>query len=110
MLLADAMFLWMPVDAELHGTDARQGTVIVVERGKTDNPDFPMSAGACDIEWNDAETHGARFELLQHNVSYMIWEHGVSKESVLDALKQVDDINPLQLDLDKKPEGDEYAG
>lgn len=102
MNLEDAMFLWMPVDDDLYRGNPRQGRLIVVQRGQND-AEYPMSAGACDLDWNEAESHAARVALLQEHVSEMIWNNGVSREAVLAALAQIDDINPLQLNLDQRP-------
>lgn len=103
MNLADAMLIWMPANAELYGDNPRQGQVRVVVRGANDDNGFPMSAGSCDNDWNEAGTHGARMGLLQDIVSVMIHENGITKEALLTALQAVDDINPLQLDFDRPP-------
>ncbi len=102
MNLENAMFLWMPVDAELYHDNPRQGRVLVVERGQ-DNPEYPMSAGACDIDWNEAGTNGERFEKLQGYVSTMVWDHGIGRDAILGALAVIDDINPLQLNFQMQP-------
>lgn len=102
MKLENAMFLWMPVDPEIYHDDLKQGRLIVVERGQN-NSDFPMAAGACDIDWNEARTDSERFELLQSYVSTMIWEDGLNESAILESLSIIDDINPLQLDFESKP-------
>ncbi len=102
MDLRDAMFLWMPVNAEIYGDNPRQGRVIVVPRGQNVS-EYPMSAGACDSDWNEADTDTARIELLQGYVSVMVWDDGVERESILVALGHIDDIDPNKIDLDAKP-------
>lgn len=102
MKLENAIFLWMPVNPEIYHANPRQGRLLVVNRGQNDS-EFPKAAGACDIDWNEARTDSERFELLQDYVSTMVWEDGLEKSTILDALSTVDDINPLQLDFESKP-------
>lgn len=102
MKLENALFLWMPINPEIYHDNPRQGRLIVVERGQND-PEYPMAAGACDIDWNDADTDSERFELLQGYVSTMVWEDGLEREAILSSLSAIDDINPLQLDFERKP-------
>lgn len=102
MNLIDTMFLWMPVNEDRYGKNPRQGRVIAVPRGQND-PVYPMSAGACDHDWNEAGTHAERVALLQSYVSVMIWHDNVSRDSVLSALAQIDDLDPGQIDLDAQP-------
>lgn len=102
MRLEDAMFLWMPVDASIYYANPRQGRLLVVERGQND-AEYPMSAGSCDHDWNEAVTDMDRLELLQSYVSEMVWSHGLTRDTILNALSVIDGINPLQLDFNAQP-------
>ncbi|KQS84267.1 hypothetical protein [Rhizobium sp. Leaf383] len=105
MQLEDAKFIWMANDEELFGTNPNQGRFLVVTR-EEDDENLPNSFGCIEHDWNEAD-HAGRLELLESHLAVVIHHDRISKEVILNELKKIDDINPLQVDLDKTPDDED---
>jgi hypothetical protein len=60
----------------------------------------PMSVGACDLSWQEADDAGRR-KLLQRYFTQIVHEDGIDQNRAREALSVIEDINPAHLSADK---------
>jgi hypothetical protein len=106
MLLKDAMIVWTP-DRDLWKDRPTSGQIAV-----TSIPEapalkaHPMSAGACDANWREADDAGRR-QLLQRYFTQIVHRDGVGEKQARQALSVIEDINPEHLSADRPEPDDE---
>jgi hypothetical protein len=106
MLLRDAMIVWTP-DRDMWKGRPTSGQIAV-----TSIPEapplkvHPMSAGACDHDWQETDDAGRR-KLLQRYFTQIIHADGIDENRAREALSVIEDINPAHLSVDKPDLDDE---
>src|SRR5882757_146321 len=105
MLLRDAMIVWTP-DRDLWKGKATTGQIAVTSIPEAPPlKDHPMSVGACDHNWREADEAGRR-KLLQRYFTQIVHRDGVDQNKVREALSAIEDVNPAHLS-DEKPDPDD---
>jgi hypothetical protein len=66
----------------------------------------PMSVGACDLSWREADDAGRR-ELLQRYFTQIVHSDGIDQNRAREALSGIEDINPAHLSADKPDPDDD---
>ena len=107
MLLKDAMIVWTP-NRDIWKESPTSGQIAI-----TTIPEHrplkqhPMSAGACDDNWREADAAGRR-ALLQRYFTQIVHRDGISEQVARQALSAIEDINPAHLSADKpQPDNDD---
>ena len=66
----------------------------------------PMSVGACDISWREADD-AARRKLLQRYFTQIVHRDGIDQNRAREALSVIEGINPAHLSADKADPDDD---
>jgi hypothetical protein len=100
MRLAETMIVWTPDRDDWKNrptTGSMAVTTIPEARGLKAHP---MSVGACDLSWREADDAGRR-KLLQRYFTQIVHRDGLDEKTVRKALSVIEDINPDHLSADK---------
>lgn len=106
MLLRDAMIVWTP-DRDMWQGRPTSGQIAV-----TTIPEapplkaHPMSVGACDLSWREADDAGRR-KLLQRYFTQIVHRDGLDQNRAREALSVIEDINPVHLSAEKPDPDDD---
>lgn len=91
MRALDAMILWTP-NREPFQDQSLAGTVSVTTIPEADEMKaHPMSAGACDLSWREADDFG-RQELMQRYFTQMLHRDNLNEDEVYRAISNIDEF------------------
>jgi hypothetical protein len=106
MLLKDAMIVWTPNRDGWLGRPTTGQVAVTTIPSVPSLKKHPMSAGACDHNWREADA-ARRRELLQRYFTQIVHRDGVNEQVARQALSVIDDINPAYLSADKPDPDDD---
>jgi len=98
MNLQDMMVVWTPKREpfENYPTAGKLAVTTIPEPQWMKK--HPSSFGACNLEWKDAD-HEGRIKLLEYCVSRMVFRDNMNEDDVRNALKVLEDVDPLSLQI-----------
>jgi hypothetical protein len=106
MLLRDAMIVWTP-NRDLWKGKASAGKIAVTAIPEAPAlMTHPMSVGACDLNWREADDVGRR-ELLQRYFTQIIHRDNIDTDRAREALSAIEDINSIHLSEHKPDPNDD---
>ncbi len=106
MLLRNTMFVWTPNRGQWTASP-NAGKIVATEIPEAvELRAHPMSTGACDLSWREADDPTRR-KLLQRYFTQWVHRDGVTAAVARQALEQIEDVNPNSLSDDAPDPNDD---
>jgi len=85
------MIVWTPNRDPFKDQPTAGGVVVTTIPEPSELKAHPMSAGACDLSWREADDNGRR-ALMQRYFTQMVHRDGLKEEAVRAALSVIEDF------------------